>query len=127
MGRGFTVLQHLTEPQPCSLCCRMPQLRFFSAGELIFLFLCDSSRRLTWSVFLSSTIKVDDFTARLFRIYVQVLEEGLAQVPWQGIPVVVPPGIVVGVLGLWQQALALWTLSCPRLVTPCSAMSCHSW
>lgn len=36
-----------------------------------------------WSVFLSSTIKVDDFTAQLFRIYVQVLEEGLAQVPRQ--------------------------------------------
>lgn len=32
-------------------------------------------------MFLSSTIKVDDFTARLFRIYTQVLEEGLAQVP----------------------------------------------
>lgn len=79
-----------------------------------------------WSVFLSSTIKVDDFTARLFRIYVQVLEEGLAQVPGQGIPVVCAPWIVVGLPGLWQEALALWTLSCPRLVTPCSAMSCHS-
>ncbi|OWK50847.1 Glutathione synthetase [Lonchura striata] len=34
---------------------------------------------------LASTIKVDDFTARLFRIYVQVLEEGLAQTVFLGI------------------------------------------
>lgn len=74
-----------------ALCWRMPLLRAFSAEELIFSFLCDSIRGLTWSVFLSSTIKVDDFTAQLFRIYMQVLEEGLAQVPWQGIPVVCAP------------------------------------
>uniref|UniRef100_A0A8C7EFE1 Glutathione synthetase n=1 Tax=Nothoprocta perdicaria TaxID=30464 RepID=A0A8C7EFE1_NOTPE len=34
---------------------------------------------------LASTIKVDDFTARLFRIYTQVLEEGLAQSVFLGI------------------------------------------
>ncbi|NXS26626.1 GSHB synthetase, partial [Pomatostomus ruficeps] len=34
---------------------------------------------------LASTIKVDDFTARLFRIYAQVLEEGLAQTVFLGI------------------------------------------
>ncbi|NXP40984.1 GSHB synthetase, partial [Leiothrix lutea] len=34
---------------------------------------------------LASTIKVDDFTARLFRIYLQVLEEGLAQTVFLGI------------------------------------------
>ncbi|XP_014731547.1 PREDICTED: glutathione synthetase [Sturnus vulgaris] len=34
---------------------------------------------------LASTIKVDDFTARLFRIYMQVLEEGLAQTVFLGI------------------------------------------
>ncbi|KAF2983391.1 hypothetical protein EK904_003937, partial [Melospiza melodia maxima] len=34
---------------------------------------------------LASTIKVDDFTARLFRIYKQVLEEGLAQTVFLGI------------------------------------------
>ncbi|NXY39089.1 GSHB synthetase, partial [Pomatorhinus ruficollis] len=34
---------------------------------------------------LASTIKVDDFTARLFRIYTQVLEEGLAQTVFLGI------------------------------------------
>ncbi|NWZ00087.1 GSHB synthetase, partial [Loxia curvirostra] len=34
---------------------------------------------------LASTIKVDDFTARLFRIYTQVLEEGLAQTVVLGI------------------------------------------
>lgn len=34
---------------------------------------------------LASTIKVDDFTAQLFRIYVQVLEEGLAQSVFLGI------------------------------------------
>ncbi|RLV83679.1 hypothetical protein DV515_00016418, partial [Chloebia gouldiae] len=34
---------------------------------------------------LASTIKVDDFTAQLFRIYVQVLEEGLAQTVFLGI------------------------------------------
>ncbi|NXB37167.1 GSHB synthetase, partial [Eulacestoma nigropectus] len=34
---------------------------------------------------LASTIKVDDFTAQLFRIYMQVLEEGLAQTVFLGI------------------------------------------
>ncbi|XP_009074991.1 PREDICTED: glutathione synthetase, partial [Acanthisitta chloris] len=34
---------------------------------------------------LASTIKVDDFTAQLFRIYMQVLEEGLAQSVFLGI------------------------------------------
>ncbi|NXX80727.1 GSHB synthetase, partial [Urocolius indicus] len=34
---------------------------------------------------LASTIKVDDFTARLFRIHKQVLEEGLAQTVFLGI------------------------------------------
>ncbi|KFV70403.1 Glutathione synthetase, partial [Dryobates pubescens] len=34
---------------------------------------------------LASTIKVDDFTARLFRIHTQVLEEGLAQSVFLGI------------------------------------------
>nr|XP_025956929.1 glutathione synthetase isoform X1 [Dromaius novaehollandiae] len=34
---------------------------------------------------LANTIKVDDFTARLFRIYTQVLEEGLAQSVFLGI------------------------------------------
>ncbi|XP_067163818.1 glutathione synthetase isoform X1 [Apteryx mantelli] len=34
---------------------------------------------------LASTIKVDDFTAQLFRIYTQVLEEGLAQSVFLGI------------------------------------------
>ncbi|XP_074013793.1 glutathione synthetase [Numenius arquata] len=34
---------------------------------------------------LASTIKVDDFTARLFRIHVQILEEGLAQSVFLGI------------------------------------------
>ncbi|NWZ89571.1 GSHB synthetase, partial [Nesospiza acunhae] len=34
---------------------------------------------------LASAIKVDDFTARLFRIYKQVLEEGLAQTVFLGI------------------------------------------
>ncbi|XP_068005873.1 glutathione synthetase [Melanerpes formicivorus] len=34
---------------------------------------------------LASTIKVDDFTARLFRIHTQVLEEGLAQAVFLGI------------------------------------------
>lgn len=102
------MLQHLVEPQPCSVCWRMPLLRVFSAGELIFLLLCDSSRGLTWSVFLSSTIKVDDFTARLFRIYLQVLEEGLAQVPWQGIPVVCVPWHCGG--GAWALAAGFGTV-----------------
>ncbi|NWZ24317.1 GSHB synthetase, partial [Asarcornis scutulata] len=34
---------------------------------------------------LASTVKVDDFTARLFRIHLQVLEEGLAQSVFLGI------------------------------------------
>uniref|UniRef100_A0A663N7C6 Glutathione synthetase n=1 Tax=Athene cunicularia TaxID=194338 RepID=A0A663N7C6_ATHCN len=34
---------------------------------------------------LASTIRVDDFTAQLFRIYMQVLEEGLAQSVFLGI------------------------------------------
>ncbi|KFV83167.1 Glutathione synthetase, partial [Struthio camelus australis] len=34
---------------------------------------------------LASTIRVDDFTARLFKIYTQVLEEGLAQAVFLGI------------------------------------------
>ncbi|PKU28121.1 hypothetical protein llap_21575 [Limosa lapponica baueri] len=34
---------------------------------------------------LGSTIKVDDFTAQLFRIHMQVLEEGLAQSVFLGI------------------------------------------
>lgn len=64
------------------------KILFFSGEEFIFLFPFDSVRGLIWSFFLSSTIKVDDFTARLFRIYMQVLEEGLAQVPWQETPAV---------------------------------------
>lgn len=61
----------------------MSLVRIFSGEEF-----CDGIRGLIRSIFLSSTIKVDDFTARLFRIYMQVLEEGLAQVPWQETPVV---------------------------------------
>lgn len=102
------MLQHLVEALPCSLCWRMPLLRALSAEELIFLYHCDSNRGLTWSVFLSSTIKVDDFTARLFRIYMQVLEEGLAQVPWQEISVVCAPWHCGG--GAWTLAASFGTV-----------------
>lgn len=117
------MLQHLVEPQPCSL-LENARAKGFFCRRINFLFLCDSSRGLTWSVFLSSTIKVDDFTARLFRIYVQVLEEGLAQVLWQGIPVVCAP---------WQCGRGAWALAASfgtvdselcRLLTPYPAMSC---
>lgn len=105
----------------------MSLVRFFSGEELIFLFLCDSVRGLIWSVFPSSTIKVDDFTAQLFRIHVQVLEEGLAQVPWQETPVVssCTPLHCDGIAWSLSASLLPWALNCPivRLVAPFATMS----
>lgn len=65
-----------------------PALPALCAGNVLEGFFPQSSQRngvrgLIRSVCLYSTIKVDDFTARLFRIHVQVLEEGLAQVQWR--------------------------------------------
>lgn len=76
-------------------------------------------------MFLSSTIKVDDFTARLFRIYKQVLEEGLAQVHGQGIPVVCAPWHCGG--DAWALAASFGTVDSelcqPGHSLPCSVLS----